>query len=161
IVWSRCAPCHRPGEVGPFSLITFDDVRRRLTAIDEVTRKAIMPPWKPTAGKGEFADARRLRPDEQTKLQRWIAQGAPEGNAPDRRPAAEWTTPWRLGPPDLIVTMPSAYTVRADASDVFRTFVVPIATTRARYVRALEFRPDNARLVHHANVGIDRTRSSR
>src|SRR5581483_4580123 len=68
---------------------------------------------------------------------------------------------WQLGAPDLIVRMPAPYVVRADGGDVFRTFVVAIPTERARFVRAIEFHPGNARVVHHANIGIDRTRSSR
>src|SRR6476646_24965 len=54
IVWAQCASCHRPGEIGPFSLLTYDDVRRRATQIAAVTSRRIMPPWKPEAGKGEF-----------------------------------------------------------------------------------------------------------
>src|SRR5262249_36579357 len=54
IVWSRCSPCHRPGEVGPFSLLTDDDVRRRASAIAAVTSRRLMPPWKPLPGKGAF-----------------------------------------------------------------------------------------------------------
>src|SRR5262245_31152735 len=161
IVWSRCAPCHRAGEVGPFSLITYDEVRRRASAIADVTSRRLMPPWRPAPGKGEFADARRLSDEELSRLQRWIADGAPEGRASDLPALPTWSAAWRLGTPDLVVSMPSAFTVPAAGGDVFRTFVVPIPTTRARYVRAIEIRPDNARVVHHANLGIDRTRSSR
>src|SRR5438128_2820624 len=64
IIWTRCAPCHRPGEVGPFSLLTYDDVRRRAMQIGTVTAKGLMPPWKPEAGKGEFQDERRLTKGE-------------------------------------------------------------------------------------------------
>src|SRR3954449_7263889 len=66
-----------------------------------------------------------------------------------------------LGTPDLVVRMPQGYAVPADGTDVFRTFVIPIPGAAARYVRAIEFHPGNARVVHHANLGIDRTRSSR
>ncbi len=161
IVWSRCSPCHRPGEVGPFSLLTYDDVRRRASAIAAVTSRRLMPPWKPLPGKGDFADARRLSDRELELLQRWIADGTPQGRDADRPAQPSWNTAGRLGTPDLVVSMPVAFTVPAAGSDVFRTFVVPIPTTRVRYVRAIEMRPDNARVVHHANLGIDRTRSSR
>lgn len=120
-----------------------------------------MPPWKPVEGKGEFTGARRLTDAELSLLQRWIADGAPEGNRALLPPEPAWAEGWQLGTPDLVVEMPSAYTVRADGGDVFRTFVLPIPTRRARFVRAIEFRPGNARVVHHANIGVDRTRSSR
>jgi tetratricopeptide (TPR) repeat protein len=160
IVWTRCATCHRPGEIGPFSLLTYDDVRTRATLIASVVTRGLMPPWKPT-GRGVFQDERRLTDSERQTLLHWIAAGAPEGDAADRPPAPNWSDSWPLGPPDLVVRMPEAYTVPADGGDVFRTFVLPIPLTYARYVRALEFRPGNARVVHHANLGIDRTRSSR
>src|SRR6266542_6622289 len=57
IIWTRCAPCHRPGEIGPFSLLTYDDVRRRAVQIAAVTSRRIMPPWKPEPGQGDFRDA--------------------------------------------------------------------------------------------------------
>jgi hypothetical protein len=94
-------------------------------------------------------------------LQQWIANGAPEGDARDLPPAPDWGSGWRLGTPDLIVSMPASYAVRADGTDVFRTFVIPIPIARARFVRALEFHPGNPRVVHHANLGVDRTKSSR
>ena len=179
LVWSRCAGCHRAGAVGPFSLITYDEVKRRATTIAAVVAKGVMPPWKPVPGYGDFADARRLTEPERTLLRQWIDAGAPEGNPADLPRVPSWATGWQLGRPDLVVTLPAAYTVPADGAayrrnpenplnapnlrdnDVFRTFVVPIPVDRTRYVRAIEFRPDNARVVHHANIGIDRTRSSR
>src|SRR5438045_2392747 len=69
IVWTRCASCHRPGEIGPFSLITYDDVRRHAAQIAAVTARRIMPPWKPVAGKGEFQSERRLTDRELDALQ--------------------------------------------------------------------------------------------
>jgi len=161
IVWSRCATCHHPGEIGPFNLLTYDDVKRRAIQIGEVTRRRVMPPWKPEPGKGEFQNERRLTDRELQMLQDWIADGAPQGAPADLPPRPTWNAGWQLGTPDLVVSMGEPYTVAADGADVFRTFVIPIPTTAPRYVRALEFRPGNARVVHHANLGVDRTRSSR
>ncbi|MGH9142766.1 MAG: tetratricopeptide repeat protein [Vicinamibacterales bacterium] len=161
ILWSRCASCHRPGEIGPFSLISYQDVRRHATQIADVTARRIMPPWKPIAGKGDFQSTRRLSDAELRSLQQWLASGAPEGDPSALPPLPNWADGWQLGPPDLIVRMPAEYTVPPDGGDVFRTFVLPIPGAAARYVRAIEFHPGNPRVVHHANLGIDRTRSSR
>jgi len=161
IVWARCATCHRPGEIGPFSLITYDDVRRHTTQIAAVTARRVMPPWKPAAGRESFQNERRLTDAELGAIQTWIADGALEGDASDLPTPPQFTNAWQLGTPDLIVAMPAPYTVPADGADVFRTFVLPIPVATARYVRALEFRPGNARVVHHANLGVDRTKSSR
>jgi tetratricopeptide (TPR) repeat protein len=164
IVWHRCSPCHRPGEIGPFNLLSYSDVRQRLTQIGIVTSRRLMPPWAPEAGRGEFDSERRLTDRELQAIQEWIAAGAIEGDKRDLPPLpTALLSPggWQLGTPDLVVTMPRPYTVRAAGGDLFRTFVLPIPSVRARYVRAIEFRPENARVVHHANIGVDRTRSSR
>ncbi len=120
-----------------------------------------MPPWKPTAPSNEFVGDRTLSPEQIQKIQDWVARGAPEGNRRDLPPMPQWASGWQLGQPDLIVTMDAPYTLRPDGTDVFRTFVLPIPTTAARYVKAVEFHPGNPRAVHHANIGVDRTKSSR
>ncbi|HZT75579.1 MAG TPA: tetratricopeptide repeat protein [Vicinamibacterales bacterium] len=162
LVWRHCATCHRPGEIGPFSLLTYDEVKRHAAQIGSVTARRIMPPWKPVLG--DFEGDRRLTDRDIELIRQWIADGTPEG-PPSRPiggpPVAIGPDTWRLGVPDLVVRMPEPYIVRAAGGDLFRTFVLPIPTDRARFVRAIEFRPGNARVVHHANIGIDRTRSSR
>jgi tetratricopeptide (TPR) repeat protein len=161
IIWSHCATCHRPGAIGPFSLLTYDDVKRRATQIAAVTERRVMPPWKPEAGKAEFQNERRLTAGELDLLLQWIANGAAEGDPADLPPAPTFPDGWQLGRPDLVVRMEESYIVRADGPDVFRTFVIPIPLTAPRYVRAIEFQPGNARVVHHANLGVDRTQASR
>ena len=161
IVYARCATCHRPGEIGPFSLLTFGDVKQRVTQIANVTARRVMPPWKAGPGSEQFLDDRSLTDRELEIIQTWIKQGASEGDARDLSPAPQWDSGWQLGTPDAIASMSDSYVLKASGTDVFRTFVLPIPTTSARYVRAIEFHPGNPRAVHHANIGIDRTRSSR
>ena len=169
ILSARCAACHRPGGIGPFELTTYDDVKRHVAQIGAATARRLMPPWKPLPGNGDFQDERRLTDRELDTLQQWIAAGAPLGTETSGASTATSRLPtppssdeaWQLGTPDLVVHMPQSYAVAADGADVFRTFVIPIPTTTPRYVRALEVRPGNARVVHHANLGVDRTRSSR
>ena len=162
IVFEHCAPCHRPGEVGPFPLLSYDDVRRRAAQIAEVTASRFMPPWKPAPGAGgPFVGSRRLSDDDVETIAQWVDTGAREGD-PDQLPAAPaFSVGWRLGTPDVVVTMPQAYMVPADAPDTFRNFVLPIPLDDTKFVVGLEFRPGNARVAHHANLRIDRTRSSR
>jgi tetratricopeptide (TPR) repeat protein/mono/diheme cytochrome c family protein len=160
LVFENCAPCHRPGEAGPFSLLSYADVRRRAEQIAQVTSIRFMPPWPPEPGYGDLAGARRLRDDQIALLQRWVAQGAPEGPPPAPRPPA-FTQGWQLGPPDLVVEMPEAYTVPAEGTDVFRNFVLRAPVHGKRYVRALEIRPGGKRVVHHANLMLDRTGAAR
>src|SRR5690242_18219866 len=102
IVWRRCASCHRPGEVGPFSLLTYDEVKRHAGQIAVVTAKRLMPPWKPV--RGDFEGDRRLTDAELDLIQRWVADGAPEGPTAIRNPQSSIRNDdWQLGVPDLVV----------------------------------------------------------
>jgi tetratricopeptide (TPR) repeat protein len=161
IVFEHCTSCHRAGEIGPFPLETYRDVRQRMTLVADLTRRRAMPPWKPQGPRAVFFDDRSLSDDEIGRIQSWVAAGGPEGDPKDLPPQPVFTTGWQLGTPDLVVTMPEPYVLRADGPDLFRTFVLPIPTTAVKYVRGIEFRPGNGRGVHHANLGVDRTRSSR
>ena len=161
IVFTHCTSCHRPGEIGPFSLETYQDVRQRMTLVASATERRVMPPWKPERAPGVFVDDRSLSDEQIRTIQAWAAAGGPEGDARDLPPRPTLAQGWQLGTPDLVVSMSDVYTLRPDGADLFRTFVLPIPTNVARYVRALEFRPGNGRGVHHANLGVDRTRSSR
>jgi tetratricopeptide (TPR) repeat protein len=161
IIFEHCSPCHRAGEAAPFSLVTYAEVRSRATQIARATADRYMPPWKPEPGYGDFARTRRLTMAQIETIQRWVAQGAPEGEASDRPPPPVGSGGWRLGTPDLVVTMTEPYVLPAEGADVFRTFVIPVPATRPRFVRGLEFRPGATRAVHHANVKIDVSRASR
>lgn len=156
-----CAPCHRPGEAGPFSLLTYADVKKRADQIVEVTGARYMPPWPPEPGYGDFAGARRLRQEEVTLIRRWVDSGAPEGAPQDRPAPPHFTQGWQLGPPDLVLELDQSFTVPAEGTDVFHNFVLPVRVPATRYVRAMELRPGDKRVVHHANVLVDRTGSAR
>src|SRR5690349_3346508 len=100
IVAQDCAPCHRPGESGPFSLLTYDDVRRHAAQIVKVTSSRFMPPWLPEPGYGQFKEERRLT-DAQIKLfDDWLKQGTPAGAARPGAETAKFATGWNMGEPD-------------------------------------------------------------
>jgi len=157
IVFHTCSPCHRPGEVAPFSLLNYQDVKKHAAQIVAVTARRYMPPWPPSPGYGEFAGERRLTDEQLRLIADWVKQGAPEGNAADLPPTPHFTEGWQLGPPDLVLQMPQAFHVPANSGDVFRNFVIPVHVASTKYVRAIELRPGNTRVVHHANVVVDRT----
>ena len=160
LIYQYCAPCHRPGEAGPFPLLSYEDMRKRAAQIVSVTRSRYMPPWLPEPGFGDFAGERRLSETQLRLIEEWVRQGAPEGS-PTGRPAPHFTEGWQIGPPDLVVQMPTPYRLAADGTDVFRNFILPIHLNETRYVRAIELRPGNKRVVHHANIWIDRRQSLR
>jgi tetratricopeptide (TPR) repeat protein/mono/diheme cytochrome c family protein len=159
ILYSQCAPCHRPDGPAPFSLITYADARRRAAQIAAVTRRRYMPPWKPEPGFGDLVGERRLTESQIEAIDRWTKTGALEGHPSDVPPPPRWSAGWQRGEPDLVVTLPE-YTLRPDGTDVFRNFVVAVPGGSVRYVRGLEFRPGH-RAVHHANIRVDPTPASR
>src|SRR5262245_5728321 len=161
IVFERCGRCHRPGQSAPFSLLSYEDVKKRAKQIAEVTASRYMPPWLPEPGFGEFANDRRLTVEQLDRIQQWIAEGAIEGVASDLPRLPQWPEGWQHGKPDLILTMPQPYTLAAEGKDVYRNFVIPAPLSTARYVRAVEFQPGNSKIVHHAFIKVDRTRQSR
>src|SRR5205814_1140553 len=123
IVFSHCAVCHRPGQSAPFSLLSFEDVKKHAQLIAEVTQRRYMPPWLPEPGYAEFANERRLSADQIGIIQQWVAEGLVEGNPADLPPLPRWSEGWQLGHPDLVVKMPEPYALRPGGRDVYRNFV--------------------------------------
>jgi Flp pilus assembly protein TadD len=136
-------------------------VNRRAALVAAVTGRRYMPPWKADPSNGPFVGQHPLGDDEIRMIRRWVDTGADEGDVRDLPPPAEWADGWQLGKPDMVVTLPEPYTLPPDGTDVFRIFVLPIPTPSTRFVRALEFRPGNPKVVHHANIRIDKTPASR
>ena len=161
IIYSHCAPCHRDGMAAPFNLLTYDDVRKRSQQITEVVQSKYMPPWLPEPGHGNFSGARRLTEGQIALIKKWADEGHEKGPEKLRSNLPDWPTGWHSGKPDLVVQMNGEYTLQAEGRDVYRNFVLPVPTTKARYVRLLEFRPDNPEIVHHALIYVDSSRESR
>src|SRR5213593_3164070 len=160
----RCGMCHVAGGSAPFSLLTYADAKRHAPEIAAVIRARYMPPWKADPENGPFVGQHPLTDEEIDRIQHWFAAGAIEGEAGDARAStvpASQVNGWRLGPPDLVVTLPQPYSLQAEGTDVFRIFVIPVPVTKTRFIRGFEFRPGNARVVHHANIRIDNTSASR
>jgi hypothetical protein len=161
IIYSQCADCHRPGGSGPFNLLTYADVKRRGRAIVATTERRYMPPWKPDPGAGDFEGVRRLTDSQINLIQRWVDGGAIEGDPSALPPLPTWSSSWTLGEPDVVLSIDRPYTLRASGEDVYRHFVLPMALSRTRYVKAWEIRVNNTKVVHHATMEFDRTGVSR
>lgn len=161
IVFDACVSCHRSGGPGPFRLTTYDDVRRRATQIAHVTRSRFMPPWKVEPGVSHFVGQRLLTDQEIAAIDTWAKSGTPQGDASAVPSVPKFTDGWLLGKPDLIVKPDAAYSLPALDTDAFRIFAIRIPVTRRTYVTGIEFHPGNARVVHHANLRIDRTDATR
>ncbi len=155
VIFNNCVSCHRPGEVAPFSLLTFDDAKKRADQLAEVTQSKYMPPWKAEPGFGEFVGARHLTDEQIALFGQWIKAGTPEGDPKDLPKMPKFVDGWQLGEPDLVVKVDQAYTLKASGRDEYRCFVLPLNLTETKYVTAVEFRPSNRKIVHHAILYLD------
>ncbi len=159
LVASNCTTCHRQGGAGPFPLRTYAQVKRRARQIVDVTSSHFMPPWLPAAQPpgSEFLHPRRLSDRQISSLRRWLEAGTPEGKPRALPPLPVASDEWPLGSPDLVVAMPEPYELPAEGRDVYRNFVVPIPLDAPRFVRAIDLRPGDPKLVHHAFLQLDRS----
>jgi hypothetical protein len=147
ILYRKCAACHRPGGVAPFSLLTYAGAARRASLLAKVTKSRYMPPWLPAAP--AFRDERKLTDAEIATIARWAAEGAPEGNRAGTPPPPMFSDGWQLGKPDLEAEMRTAFPVPAEGPDLYQCFSIPSGATRDRWVRALDIRPGSPQSVHH------------
>jgi len=149
-LYDNCVTCHRPGEVAPFSLISYEDAAKRAQLLATVTKSRYMPPWHAEPGFGDFADERRLTDAQIASIAEWVKQGMPRGNTARMPKLPVFTEGWQLGKPDLVLEMPEAFDVPADGPDIYRNFAIPAGITEDKWVRAVEFRPGTRKVVHHA-----------
>ncbi len=143
-----CQTCHHPGDIAPFSLMTYAESRPWARAIREQVITRQMPPWKPVPGCGEFLDARQLTPAEINTIVAWVDGGSPEGNAADLPAPLTFTDGWPLGTPDVVLSPEAAYEP-PKRGDTYRCFLIPTNLRGDRFLSAVGVNPGNRRVVHH------------
>ena len=161
IIYNNCTECHRPGQAAPFTLKSYNDVKKRARLITKVTEDHYMPPWHPVEGHGKFVDERRLTTDELATLKNWHKTDMAEGPADKLPEPPKFASDWLLGEPDLIVKMPKAYTMRADGSDIYRSFCIPMDLKEDKWVAGFEVRPSARAVLHHVIIRIDQSGEAR
>ncbi len=161
ILYRNCSSCHRPGQVAPFALLTYKDAVKHAKQIATVTQSRYMPPWKAEPGFGQFKDERRLTDEEIATLRNWANNGAPEGDADNKRIPPKFVDGWQAGPPDRVVSMTDPVSLPAGGPDQFRCFVIPLGNESAQWVNKVEFHPGNRKVVHHAIIFLDATGEAR
>lgn len=156
ILQRHCQTCHRPRQVAPFPLETYEQARKRADDIATVVAEKQMPPWKPAPGYGpKLKDERVLSKAEIEVIKAWAEAGAPRGDEKDMPPPVKFPDGWRLGTPDLVLEMPEEYVIPASGPDVYRCFVIPTNLPKDVYLSAVEYRPQNRRVTHHMLAFID------
>ncbi len=152
ILNASCAGCHRPGQMAPMSLLTYDEVRPWVKAIRENVSAGKMPPWHAVAHAKPFNNDRSLSQEQLDTIVAWIDQGAPRGNPTDLPPAPDFPEgEWKLGKPDLVVTLPEIE-IPADGPDIFQKVPGKVALPENRWISAVEILPGETKVVHHVIV---------
>lgn len=154
ILQQRCQSCHRPGEIGPMPLRTFNEVRPWARAIRQAVLQRKMPPWHADRSVGTFHNDPSLSQKEIDTLTAWVDTGAVEGNPADAPPPRVFVDGWNIGTPDLVVEMPKSYEVPASGTIEYTYIIVPTGFQEDRWVAGAEYRPGNRAAVHHATVFV-------
>ena len=146
----HCVSCHRPGQIGPFALLSYDDAAGWAEMIREVVNERRMPPWHADPSIGHFTNDARLSDEEIALVNRWVADGAPEGNPSDAPETPKFTEGWMIPTPDQIVYMdPKPYNVPATGTVPYIRFVVDPGWTEDKWIKAIEPKAGNPAVVHH------------
>ncbi|MBI1318538.1 MAG: redoxin domain-containing protein [Candidatus Hydrogenedens sp.] len=163
ILESKCVTCHDQGGMGPFAMSNYEKVQVWASMMRETIRTGRMPPWHADEETGPYLHDRSLTVDEEQKLLAWIEQGAV--NASDKDPLAGRTPPeavdWQLGEPDHIVRLPEVQQIEADGIVEYRYISVPSVLSENRWLRGVEVRTSNPKVVHHALIFVNYPRDYR
>lgn len=155
ILNARCVECHREGEIGPFTLTSYEDVLGWEDTILEVIEDNRMPPWSANPEYGHFSNDARLSESEKNALRQWVSNGMPEGDASDLPPTPEFADGWKIPKPDEIFNMRDRpFTVPAQGIVDYQNWIVDPGWTEDKYIYAAEARPQNRAVVHHILVYI-------
>ena len=152
ILLKNCAGCHRPGEIAPMSLLTYEEARPWAKAIRDEVGDGTMPPWHADAPHGTFLNERGLTADEKAVLVKWANGGAPKGDPKDMPPVPAFPEGWAAGKPDLVFEMAEPYKLPADGTIQYEYFYIPTNFTEPKWVKSIEVRPGNREVVHHVLV---------
>jgi hypothetical protein len=158
IIFNKCANCHRPGEVAPMALTSYQEVRPWSKAIREEVVERTMPPWfaDPNTSTLKFSNDRRLSQKEIETIVAWVDAGAPKGDDKDLPPMPKYTPGWTFGEPDMVIEMPIDFQIPAEGELPMQNFYVPVPFTEERWVQAVELRPGNPAIVHHSIANVVR-----
>jgi hypothetical protein len=151
ILYAKCVNCHRPGEVAPMSLLSYQDARPYARAIKDKVASRQMPPWFADPAVGSFANDARLSADEIAIITTWADAGAPMGDAKDLPAPPHFTDGWQLGEPDMIIDLPEVQ-IPATGADYFPTPSLTLDLKEDHWIRAIEVRPGNRAVTHHSVI---------
>ena len=159
ILQEHCQVCHRPNTFAPMSLLTYEDVRPWAKSIRLKVLAREMPPWyiDKNIGVRHFKNDASLSDAEIATVVNWVDAGAPKGDPAHMPPPLNFgdDSQWRMGQPDLIVTLPKDILVKAQAADRWVDVLADSGLKEDRYIQAIEVKPVKGfRAVHHVTTSM-------
>ncbi len=154
ILRNHCEVCHRPGEIGPMPLVTYQQTRAMASLIAKVTSQRTMPPWFADPQFGRFSNDPSLTAREIKILQDWASSGAPAGNSADAPPDRHWAQGWKIPQPDVVFRMPKPVAIPAHGDVEYTYEIVHTGFTEGKWIQKSEVRPLSPENVHHAVVYV-------
>jgi hypothetical protein len=152
ILYQNCTNCHRAGEIGPMSLITYKEARPWAKSIATRVANGTMPPWHADPAHGQFLNDRSLKAADRDAILTWANGGAPEGNAADLPKPPVYAEGWQMGQPDAVFAMQEDYPIPAGGTIDYKFFEIPTDLKEDKWVQAIEVRPGSPAAVHHVIV---------
>jgi len=157
IVYTHCANCHSPGNIGPFPLMNYAEAFDARFSIQNAVTEREMPPWKAEVGYGDHIGKRTLTDEEVALIDAWVNNGAPEGMAGNAPPPPVFNSPEEIQNPDLTVKIPAYHIPDNLPNDLYRVFAIPATLPDDRFITGIEVVPGNRAVVHHVLVYQDST----
>ena len=150
LVSKKCQSCHRPGQAGPFPLETYQQVYQRKEMIRFVLEKNIMPPWSFSGDSSQFVnDDKYLADNDRQKIINWIDAGAIQGELINDSNMVEWTSGWKYGQPDIVLTSPDILHIPAEGEIEYKYISIPTNFDEDRWVHTIEVATDTPENTHH------------
>ena len=150
IIYNKCTSCHRPGEIAPFSLTNYNEVKGRASTIKYVTGSKYMPPWKADPTYQHYLSENYLTEPEIKTIADWVDAGVPYGNMLEEPPLPIFSEGSALGQPDMVVSFAKTHVHKGNRKDEYRYFVIPTGLQEDKILKAIEMRAGNKKIVHHA-----------
>jgi len=152
ILNNNCVYCHREKQIAPFSLTNYEDAVGWAEMVREVVNDNRMPPWHADPAHGKFSNDARLSDADEALINKWVDNGAPQGDPKDLPEPPQFAEGWQIPTPDEVVSMPEEYTVPATGTVEYQRFIVDPGWTEDKWIKAMECKPGNASVVHHIIV---------
>jgi mono/diheme cytochrome c family protein len=152
VLYKNCVVCHRPNDIAPMSLMTYNEVRTWARPIRQAVVERKMPPWHADPKMGDFINDPRLTDADIATIDAWVRTGTREGEAKDLPPAPVFLEGWHIKP-DVVLTIPE-FLVSGASRDDYEYIYVPTNFSEDKWVQAAEVLPGDRRVVHHATVSV-------